>query len=172
MRTFKRLRFILCVALSAAALARAPNYPAAAQELNEAIAAAAADAGGDGIVVVYYDEDDEGVSRGLGRELVLLDGQRMGRFERELRYVIMRARVGTHTVGIDQGSRPVARRVITVTESSRSFLRYMRSVQPTTTDLVFDTQIANLTSLEPIDEDAARERIAAIDAIVTARWRR
>jgi hypothetical protein len=163
------LAVALCVA-GAVALGRAPNYPVAAQELNEAIAAAEAEAAGRGLVVVYYDEDDEGVSRGVGREWVTLDGRRAGRFERQLRYVIVRVPVGTHSIGIDAGRAPVVRRVVSVAEGSRSYLRYVRSVQPTATRTFFDSQVANLTTLEPVEEDVARERIATIDAIA-ATWR-
>jgi hypothetical protein len=168
-------RGLLSVALCAAAavsLARAPNYPAAAQALNEAIAAAETDAAGQGLLVVYYDEDDEGVSRSIGREWVTVDGERVGRFERQLRYVILRVRAGVHSIGIDSGRSPVVRQVLTVAEGSRNYLRYVRSLQPTATKLFFDVQVANLTTFEPVEEDAARERIATIDAIVAANWRR
>jgi hypothetical protein len=154
---------------AAVGLARVPNYPAAAQELNEAIAAAEADAAGQGLVVVYLDEDDAGVSRGVGREWVTLDGERVGRFERASRYVIVRVRAGTHSIGIDARRSPVVRRVISVTERSRSFLRFVRSVQATATRTLFDSQVASHTTLESMEEDVARERIAMIDAIA-ATW--
>jgi hypothetical protein len=159
------------IALGAAAvvLARAPNYPAAAQRLNEAIAAAEAGTPGHGLVVVYHDEADEGVSRGIGREWVTVDGERVGRFQRNLRYVIARVRAGTHSIGIDAGRAPVVRRVLNVAEGSRHYLRFVRSMEPTA-GTVFDSQVANLTGLDAIEEDVARERIATIGAIA-ATWR-
>jgi hypothetical protein len=154
----------------AVALARGPNYPAAAQALNEAIAAAEAGAAGHGLVVVYHDEADEGVSRGIGREWVTVDGERVGRFERNLRYVIVRVRVGTHSIGIDAGRAPVVRRVVSAAEGSRCYLRFVRNVESTTARTFFDSQIANLTALDVIEEDVARERIATIGALA-ATWR-
>lgn len=155
--------------VSALALARAPNYPAAAQRLDAAIAAAKSGAAGQGLVVVYYDEDDAGVSRGVGREWVTLDGERVGRFARDQRYVIVRAPAGAHSIGIDAGRAPLVRRVVRVAEGSRSYLRYVRSVQPTAARTFLDSQVANLTSLDPIEEDVARGRIATIDALA-ATW--
>lgn len=154
----------------AVAFARGPNYPAAAQALNEAIAAAEAGAAGHGVVVVYRDEADEGVSRGIGREWVTVDAVRVGRFERDLRYVIVPVRAGTHSIGINAGRAPVVRRVLSVAEGSRYYLRFMRSMEPTTARTFFDSQIANLTALDVIEEDIARERIATIGAIA-ATWR-
>jgi hypothetical protein len=149
--------------------ARAPDYAGAAEKLNAEIASN--ESAGHGIIVVYVDDDDERVSRSIGRWAVMLDGEQIGRLERRKRYLLFTVRAGAHSVGIDQGRSAIARQVIQVADGSRHFLRFVHSVQPTADAVFLDIQISNHRTLESIDEDTARERIATIQGIVAARFR-
>ena len=149
--------------------ARTPDYAAASEKLNAEIASG--ESAGHGIVVVFVDDDDERVSRSIGRWAVMLDGEQIGRLERRKRYLLFPVRAGVHSVGIDQGRAAIARQVIHVVDGSRHFLRFVHSVQPTADAVFLDIQISNQRTLESIDEDTARDRIATIQGVVTARVR-
>lgn len=154
---------------AAPSLARSPDPEGAARELETALESRERE--GHGLVVLYVDTPDRRVARSIGSLGVTLDGLQVAKLGRKQRYVILSVPVGTHSVGINQGGLAVVRRVIEVEPGSRHFMRYLRNVQATAERTFMDVQVANVTSLDTVDEYLARERIAAIHGVVNARGR-
>jgi hypothetical protein len=169
MKSLRSLYALPILMLAVAVCARTPDYADAAEKLNAEIASS--ESAGHGIVVVYVDDDGEGVSRSIGRWTVMRDGEHVGRLHHRKRYLLFAVRAGAHSIGIDQGRVAIARQVIHVVDGSRHFLRYAHSVHATGEALFRDIQISNQRTLETVDEDTARERIATIQGVVTARGR-